>query len=45
MGYAQHAGQVSVCDGTGVMRHADAGYDVAIESARVNTLDLPMLNQ
>jgi urocanate hydratase len=26
---------------TGVMRHADAGYDIAIESARANGLDLP----
>jgi urocanate hydratase len=29
---------------TGVMRHADAGYDSAIECARVNGLGLPMLN-
>ena len=60
MGYSQHSGQVSVCDGTeaaatrlgrvlwndpatGVMRHADAGYDVAIECARKHQLDLPML--
>jgi urocanate hydratase len=28
---------------TGVMRHADAGYDLAIESARANKLDLPSL--
>jgi len=28
---------------TGVMRHADAGYDLAIESARENGLDLPMV--
>jgi urocanate hydratase len=28
---------------TGVMRHADAGYDSAIECARENDLDLPML--
>jgi urocanate hydratase len=27
--------------GTGVMRHADAGYDDAIEAARVGGLDLP----
>jgi urocanate hydratase len=27
---------------TGVMRHADAGYDVAIECARAQGLDLPM---
>jgi urocanate hydratase len=60
MGYSQHSGQVSVCDGTdaaaarlarvlwndpatGVMRHADAGYDIAIECARKHKLDLPML--
>ena len=59
MGYAQHAGQVVVCDGTedadrrvsrvlwndpasGVLRHADAGYDDAVECARSNSLDLPM---
>ncbi|MCH8550757.1 MAG: urocanate hydratase [Natronospirillum sp.] len=30
---------------TGVMRHADAGYDIAIDCARENGLDLPMLNQ
>jgi urocanate hydratase len=29
---------------TGVMRHADAGYDIAIECAKQNKLDLPMLN-
>ncbi|GAB1576136.1 urocanate hydratase [Bordetella petrii] len=28
---------------TGVMRHADAGYDIAIECARSAGLDLPML--
>jgi urocanate hydratase len=61
MGYAQHAGQVIVCDGTeaadkrlarvlwndpgsGVMRHADAGYEIAIESAREHNLNLPMVN-
>ncbi|MFQ5610452.1 MAG: urocanate hydratase, partial [Woeseiaceae bacterium] len=61
MGYAQHAGLVIVCDGTGaaakriervlwndpgsgVMRHADAGYDEAIECARENGLNLPMLD-
>jgi urocanate hydratase len=26
---------------SGVMRHADAGYEIAIESARENGLDLP----
>ncbi len=30
--------------GTGVMRHADAGYDIAIDCAREHRLDLPMLN-
>ena len=29
--------------GTGVMRHADAGYDIAVECAREQGLDLPML--
>ncbi|WP_420456047.1 urocanate hydratase [Rubrivirga sp.] len=29
--------------GTGVMRHADAGYEVAIETAREHGLDLPSL--
>jgi urocanate hydratase len=28
---------------TGVMRHADAGYDIAIDCAREFGLDLPML--
>ena len=30
--------------GTGVMRHADAGYDVAIETANARGVDLPMIN-
>jgi urocanate hydratase len=29
---------------TGVMRHADAGYDIAINCAREKQLDLPMLD-
>ncbi|MDX1341050.1 MAG: urocanate hydratase [Reinekea sp.] len=29
--------------GTGVMRHADAGYDIAEQCARDNQLDLPMI--
>ncbi|HKX92445.1 MAG TPA: urocanate hydratase [Sphingomicrobium sp.] len=29
--------------GTGVMRHADAGYQIAIDCAREQSLDLPML--
>jgi len=28
---------------TGVMRHADAGYDTAIQCAKGQGLDLPML--
>ncbi|MCM5552225.1 urocanate hydratase [Pleomorphomonas sp. NRK KF1] len=30
---------------TGVMRHADAGYDIAVECAREKELDLPMLGK
>jgi urocanate hydratase len=30
--------------GTGVMRHADAGYDIALDCAREQGLDLPMVN-
>ncbi len=30
--------------GTGVMRHADAGYDIAIETANERGVDLPMIN-
>jgi urocanate hydratase len=29
--------------GIGVMRHADAGYDIAIECAREKGLKLPMV--
>ena len=29
--------------GTGVMRHADAGYDLAVETARERGVDLPMV--
>jgi urocanate hydratase len=31
--------------GTGVMRHADAGYDIAIDCARDKGLQLPMLDR
>ncbi|MBA3343970.1 MAG: urocanate hydratase [Gemmatimonadales bacterium] len=31
--------------GTGVMRHADAGYDLAIETARERGVDLPMIDR
>ena len=30
--------------GTGVMRHADAGYDIAIETAKERGVDLPMID-
>jgi urocanate hydratase len=30
--------------GTGVMRHADAGYEEAIDCARENKLNLPMID-
>jgi urocanate hydratase len=30
--------------GTGVMRHADAGYEAALDTARARGIDLPMLN-
>ncbi|WP_116365807.1 urocanate hydratase [Parahaliea mediterranea] len=30
---------------TGVMRHADAGYDIALDCARRNQLDLPMISR
>jgi urocanate hydratase len=30
--------------GTGVMRHADAGYELAIQTAKERGVDLPMLN-
>ena len=29
--------------GTGVMRHADAGYDIAVQCAREQKMKLPML--
>jgi urocanate hydratase len=60
IGYSQHAGQVTVADGTpeaavrlervlttdpgmGVVRHADAGYDIAIAAAKRHGLKMPML--
>ena len=30
---------------TGVMRHADAGYDIALQSAKDNGLNLPMVGR
>ena len=60
MGYAIHAGQVIVADGTaemanrlqcvltndpgsGIFRHADAGYQQAIENAHKWGVDIPMM--
>jgi urocanate hydratase len=60
IGYALHAGQVTVADGSkemekriervltndpgiGIARHADAGYQEAIDFARTRGVDLPML--
>ena len=59
IGFSQHAGQVTLADGTeaaarrlervltndpalGVLRHADAGYETAIETAKANGLRIPM---
>ncbi|MBW2030489.1 MAG: urocanate hydratase [Deltaproteobacteria bacterium] len=61
IGYALHAGQVSVADGTiegeqrvttvlrndpctGIFRHADAGYERAIEVAGEKKVKIPMIN-
>lgn len=61
IGYALHAGQVTVADGTeeaelrlltvlrndpgtGIIRHADAGYERAIEVAQERGVKLPMIN-
>ena len=30
---------------TGVMRHVDAGYDLAIKKAKEQNLDLPMMKE
>jgi urocanate hydratase len=41
---AKRLARVLVNDsGSGVMRHADAGYDTAIACAHRNNLDLPMI--
>ena len=43
---AQRIGRVLWNDpASGVMRHADAGYELAIECARTNNLDLPSLDE
>ncbi|SDU17107.1 urocanate hydratase [Desulfobacula phenolica] len=61
IGYALHAGQVTVADGTlaaekrvtmvlrndpatGIIRHADAGYETAIDMANIKGVKLPMIN-
>jgi urocanate hydratase len=61
IGYALHAGQVTVADGTaegelrvttvlrndpatGIIRHADAGYERAIEVAKERGVKIPMIN-
>ena len=42
---SEHVGRVLRNDpATGVMRHADAGYDIAKQCAKEQGLDLPMLN-
>ena len=60
IGYALHAGQVSLADGTpeaerrvttvlrndpctGIFRHADAGYERAVEVARERGVKIPMI--
>jgi urocanate hydratase len=40
---AERIARVSNDPATGVMRHADAGYDIAIECAREQGLNLPMI--
>ncbi len=62
MGYALHAGQVTVADGTvsaaqrihrvlnndpgiGVARHADAGYELAQQTAREKGIRIPMATE
>ena len=59
MGLSQHAGQVTVADGSemmhkriervltndpalGIFRHADAGYEIAVDFARKNNIKIPM---
>jgi len=61
IGYAMHAGQVTLADGTaegerrvttvlrndpalGIIRHADAGYEKAIEVAEERGVKIPMIN-
>jgi urocanate hydratase len=44
MGDRRLARVLTADPGSGVMRHADAGYPIAIETARERGVDLPMLN-
>jgi len=44
MGDRRLARVLTADPGTGVMRHADAGYEIAIDTARERGVDLPMLN-
>jgi urocanate hydratase len=61
IGYALHAGQVTVADGsreaerrivrvlrndpaTGIIRHADAGYEVALRVAKKHGIKIPMMS-
>ncbi len=37
-------GALTADPGTGVMRHADAGYDLAVDTANERDVDLPMVN-
>ena len=60
IGYALHAGQVTVADGssaaerriravlrndpaTGIIRHADAGYELALNMAKKHRIKIPMM--
>jgi len=44
MGDRRLARVLTADPGTGVMRHADAGYEEAVRTARARGVDLPMLN-
>ena len=43
-GYRRLERVLTADPGTGVMRHADAGYDIAVETARDRHVDLPMIS-
>ncbi|OZC02644.1 urocanate hydratase [Rubricoccus marinus] len=43
-GYRRLSRVLTADPGTGVMRHADAGYDLATDTARERGVDLPMYN-